>query len=169
MKTQKGNWDDKRPGMGEKLSSRFSIHSSTGDTLGGIPECTNEDFSAAVGTLSNNLQKLVLGSKHGNWGLDRYQLREVITRRSWDLWRENHNETNINVVLNVRIANLVISTFYLTKNQRFHLGSTARARSLHVDPRRYNAELKSHCTQLVGWLDAVESEALKLVRKQLRR
>ena len=165
---KEGNWDEKRPGTGERLAGRFSVHSS-GDSLGGLPELTTADFSAAVGAVEGTLQRIVLGAKYGDWPQDRAQLREIVLRRSWAAWQEHKHDGNLNVPLNAKISDLVLSDWYLPLKQRKSVGNTARAKMLGVDPRRYNREIKSHHRDLVGWLDVVTSEALIKVKRLLRK
>ena len=165
---QKGNWDDKRPDTGEKLSGRFSIHSGGGG-LGGSPDFTTADFAAAVGSIEDTLQRIVVGARYGNWPSDREQLREIVVRRSWSSWRENHRDGNMSATLNIKIADLVLADWYLMAEYRRRIGDTTRAKRLGVDPRRYKTRLKTHHLDLVCWLDMVATEALIKVRKQLRK
>jgi hypothetical protein len=157
-----------KPGIAERLSSRLSIHGASGEGLGGIPELTDVDFAGVIGMLESNLQQIILGAKIGNWSADRYKLREIITRRSWDLWFKNHNESNINVVLNVRIADLVLSEYFLGMAQRKKLGDTRKAKKIRVGTRRYQTEIKSHQETLVAWLDAEERDGVNRVRRFLK-
>ena len=166
---KKGNWDDKRPGTGERLASRFSLHSVWNDSLGGSPELTTSDFAAAVGAIPDNLQRITLGAKYGNWGQDRATLREIVARRSWAAWQEHKHDGSLNAALNNRITELVLAGWYLPAEHRKAAGDTARAKALSVDYRRYKAEIKQHHLRLISWLDAIEAEALTNVRKKLRK
>lgn len=163
------DYSTKRPGTGERLAGRFSIHSSGGDSLGGLPEFTTADFAAAVGTVKDTVQRIAIGAFYGNWQRDREQLREIVIRRSWSAWQENSNAGNLNVILNAKIADLVLADWYLPGKHRAKVGDTSRAKTLGVDPRRYKAQLKTHHLDLVCWLDMVIVEALIKVRKQLRK
>ena len=158
-----------KPGMAERLSSRLSIHGASGEGTGGKPEFENVHFAGAIGSIDNKLQQIILGAKLGNFSEDRFQLREIVTRRSWDLWRKNHNEANINVVLNVKMADLVLNEYYLSASKQKKLGDTKRAKKLGVDPRRYKTQFKKHQQDLIAWLIAEETDGLRKVRKALKK
>ena len=166
---KKGNWDEKRPGTGERLSSRFSVHASGADTLGGLPELTTADFAAALGLVRDNLQRIVLGAKFGEFEQDRAQLKEIVIRRSWIAWGEREDAGNLNAQLNSKIAELVLADWYLEIDHRKAVGDTSRAKTLRVDYRRFKAHFKHHHKELVSWLDAIEVEGLRQIRSKLRK
>jgi len=166
---KKANWDEKRPGTGERLAGRFSIHSSGDDSLGGLPDLTTADFAAAIGTLKDPLERITLGAKYGNWNQDRAQIREIVLRRSWVAWQEHKHDGNLNAPLNAKITELILSEWYLPAGHRGAVGITARAKKVGVDPRRYKSQIHEHHRDLVGWLDMVTAEALAKVRRRLRK
>jgi len=169
MTKNAGNWDDKRPGMAERLSTCFAIHSGISDTLGGLPESTVADFDAAVGMLPSKLDQAVLGAGCGAWPGEWEVLREMVLRRSWHAWQDNGCTGNMNAPLNMRITDMVLDDWILSPQQRNRKSDAKRCHALKVDTRRYKNQLEKHCLYLLNWLDAVTRDALKQVQKQLRR
>ena len=167
MSQPPGNWLDKRPDIRERLTSRLSIHGASTDSLGGLPELTNADYAAALGTL-NNLHQLVLGAICGDWPAAHDQLREAALRRSWNLWRERHRQGSWNIALNTLLVDQVLRDWPRTQNQRLAIGDTQRAKDLGVDYRRYKGALKAQHRDVLAWLDATTTQAFDAVRSKLR-
>ena len=163
-------WDQSRPDMAERLSSRLnSLPAGLSEALGGLPELTTADFAAAVGALSNQMEQLVLGARYACWPSSYEQLREAALRRCWRMWGEKKRKGNLSGPLNEKIVDLVLFDWCLTNTEREAIADTYRAKKLGVGYRRYKNELENHKKDLVAWLDMITAEALIHVGAKLRK
>lgn len=169
VKKPEGNWNDKKPDIGERLAVRLSPHSGWSETLGGLPNLTASDFAAAVGMVSNTTHRLMLGARYGGWTTDRDQLREITLRHSWTRWLEKKRPGNMSAKLNVTLVDMALGEWCCRPDERAAISEAYRARELKVGYRRYKQDLHEHYGELIAWLDMETSNALGDAAKTLKR
>lgn len=169
MNKPKPNWDDKRPGVAEQISSRLSVKSAFADNSpGGLPSLTNEEFAGVLGSMRRPMYRILLGARYAGWRTELEQLKEIVLRRSWSAWREKHRQGSFTIKLNQRMADLTLYVWAIPIDDRPGIGDTYRASKLKVGYRRYRNELREHHLDLVAWLDVETANALDAVRRALR-
>lgn len=151
------------------MSARPDLRERIAAVLGARADLRATDFAAAIGLLNHEVSQIVLAAYCTDWPGPQDQLREMVVRRSWAMWGKAARAGSFNVDLNGRLADLVISEWYLSKPQRDKLARTARASELKVDYRRWRDQLEPHYEALLRWLDSELKDATRRLGLVLRR
>jgi hypothetical protein len=157
---------NERPDLLERFS-RLGAPSVIRHEIAGHNELHNVDFAAVIAMVEKPLHKILLSAAVADVK-EREQFREILRRRSWNLWRERGRAGSITLELSNRVAAGVFEEWLVPLERRV-LAESTLAKAMKVDYRRWRDQIGPHYHNLLRWADAETAEALRAAARKLRR
>ena len=139
--------------IGERIASALAPQ-----TAGVFSDDRPCDVAAVLGSMQNNLHRILLCARFGGWAKEQDQLKQMVLRHAWSRWLERHRAGNYNAELNKNVTDLALLEW--VSEDRSMLTDTYRAKLLQVGYRRYTDDLKEHYQDVLAWLDRETDNAL---------